>query len=55
MRGEKMHSDEVDIDAALVARLIAAQFRQWESLPVVKLPSAGTDHAMYRLADDIGV
>jgi len=55
VRGEKMHSDEVDIDAALVARLIAAQFPQWADLPVVKLPSAGTDHAMYRLADDMVV
>jgi aminoglycoside phosphotransferase (APT) family kinase protein len=55
MRGEKMHADEVDIDAALVTSLIAAQFPQWASLPVVKLPSAGTDHAMYRLADDMVV
>jgi len=50
-----MHSDELDIDAALVARLIAAQFPQWADLPIVKAPSAGTDHAMYRLADDMVV
>jgi hypothetical protein len=50
---EKMHSDALDIDAALVARLIAAQFPQWADLPVVKAPSAGTDHAIYRLADDM--
>ena len=55
MRSEKMHSDELDIDAALVARLIAAQFPQWADLPIVKAPSAGTDHAMYRLADDMVV
>ncbi|MGZ4589738.1 MAG: aminoglycoside phosphotransferase family protein [Actinomycetes bacterium] len=55
MDGEKMHSDELDTGAELVARLIAAQFPQWASLPVVKLPSAGTDHAMYRLADDMVV
>ena len=36
MRSEKMHSDELDIDAALVARLIAAQFPQWAGLPIVK-------------------
>jgi aminoglycoside phosphotransferase (APT) family kinase protein len=40
----------VDIDAAQVATLIAAQFPHWANLPVVKLPSAGTDHATYRLA-----
>jgi aminoglycoside phosphotransferase (APT) family kinase protein len=50
-----MHSDELDIDKALVARLIAAQFPQWANLPVVKLPSAGTDHALYRLSDDMVV
>jgi hypothetical protein len=55
MRSEQTHSDELDIDAAAVARLIAAQFSQWANLPVVKLPSAGTDHAMYRLADDMVV
>lgn len=55
MRGEKMHSDEPCIDIALVARLIAAQFPQWANLPIVTLPSAGTDHAMYRLADDMVV
>lgn len=50
-----MHADELDIDAALVARLVAAQFPQWADLPVVKAPSAGTDHAMFRLADDMVV
>jgi aminoglycoside phosphotransferase (APT) family kinase protein len=43
MRSEKMHSDELDIDTALVARLIAAQYPQWADLPIVKAPSAGTE------------
>ena len=55
MCSEQMHADELDIDAALVGRLIAEQFPQWAELPVVKVPSAGTDHAMYRLADDMVV
>jgi aminoglycoside phosphotransferase (APT) family kinase protein len=38
-----------------VARLIADQFPQWANLTIVKLPSAGTDHDMYRLADDMVV
>ena len=50
-----MHPVELDIDKALVTRLIAAQFPQWSDLPVVKVPSAGTDHAIYRLADDLVV
>jgi aminoglycoside phosphotransferase (APT) family kinase protein len=55
MPGQKMHADEVDIDASLVGRLLAAQFPQWGDLPVVKVHSAGTDHAMYRLGDDMVV
>ena len=55
MRSEQTHSAERDVDAALVATLIAAQFPQWANLPVVQLPSAGTDHAMYRLSDDMVV
>jgi aminoglycoside phosphotransferase (APT) family kinase protein len=55
VRREKMNSVELDIDTALVARLIADQFPQWSNLPVVKVASAGTDHAMYRLAEDMVV
>ena len=54
MRGE-LHPDELDIDASLVAGLIAAQFPQWAGLLVVKVPSAGTDHALYRLAENMVV
>ncbi|MGW8883143.1 aminoglycoside phosphotransferase family protein [Streptomyces sp. NPDC055749] len=55
MTGTKMHADEVDIDAPLVGRLIAAQFPQWAHLPVTAVRSAGTDNAMYRLGDDMAV
>ncbi|MGP3633412.1 aminoglycoside phosphotransferase family protein [Streptomyces sp. 24-1644] len=51
----KMHADEVDIDAPLVGRLIAAQFPQWAHLPVTPVRSAGTDNAMYRLGEDMAV
>ncbi|MET9604945.1 aminoglycoside phosphotransferase family protein [Streptomyces sp. NPDC006512] len=51
----KMHADEVDIDAALVGRLVAAQFPQWAALPVTPVRSAGTDNAMYRLGEDMVV
>lgn len=50
-----MHVDEVDTDATLVRRLLAAQFPQWADLPVEPAPSAGTDHAIYRLGDDLAV
>src|SRR5207249_2738324 len=51
----KMHIDEVDTDASLVRRLLAAQFPQWADLPIEPVPSAGTDNALYRLGDDIVV
>ena len=50
-----MHVDEVDTDAALVSRLLAAQFPQWAHLPIAPVDSAGTDNALYRLGDDMAV
>jgi aminoglycoside phosphotransferase (APT) family kinase protein len=50
-----MHADEFVTDAALVERLIAAQFPQWAGLPIEAVPSAGTDNALYRLGDDLAV
>lgn len=51
----KMHTDELDIDAALVRRLLAAQFPQWASLPLTPVSSGGTENAIYRLGDDLSV
>ena len=34
MARARMHDDEVDVDAAFVARLLADQFPQWSQLPV---------------------
>ena len=50
-----MHADEVDTDVSLVRRLLTAQFPQWADLPIEAVPSAGTDHALYRLGDDMAV
>lgn len=51
----KMHADEVDIDSALVRKLLVAQFPQWADLPIEPVQSAGTDNAIYRLGDDMAV
>jgi aminoglycoside phosphotransferase (APT) family kinase protein len=53
MTGGKLHDDELDIDAALVRDLVAAQFPQWRDLPLAAVPSAGTDNALYRLGADL--
>jgi len=51
----KMHVGEVDTNASLVRRLLAAQFPEWADLPIEPVPSAGTDNALYRLGDDMAV
>lgn len=51
MKMSKMHTNEADTDAALVGRLLAAQFPQWAGLPLSPVESAGTDNALYRLGD----
>jgi aminoglycoside phosphotransferase (APT) family kinase protein len=50
-----MHPDEVDVDAALVRRLLAGQFPQWAGLPIKPVPSYGTDHAIYRVGAGLAV
>jgi aminoglycoside phosphotransferase (APT) family kinase protein len=48
-----MHVDELDIDADLVRRLVAAQFPQWAELPLTAVDPRGTDNALYRLGEDM--
>src|SRR6266700_3972106 len=55
MSAGNMRVDEVNIDVALVRRLLAAQFPQWADLPITPVPSAGTDNALYRLDQDMAV
>lgn len=55
MSATPMHADEVTIDAALVRRLLADQCPQWAHLPLRPVPSAGTDHALYRLGETMVV
>ncbi len=50
-----MHENELPTDAALVRRLLAAQFPEWADLPVEHVPSSGTVNALYRLGDDMVV
>ena len=55
MPAGKMHVNEVDTDATLVHRLLAAQFPHWSDLPIAPVESAGTDNALYRLGGDMAV
>jgi len=49
----KMHDGELDIDAGLVGRLVAAQFPRLAGLPVSAVQPAGTVNAIYRLGDQL--
>ncbi|WP_242884793.1 aminoglycoside phosphotransferase family protein [Actinomadura litoris] len=55
MAAGKMHADELDIDEALVRRLLAARFPEWAGLPIERFPSAGTVNALFRLGEDMSV
>jgi aminoglycoside phosphotransferase (APT) family kinase protein len=52
---KKLHDGEVDIDAALVRRLLDRQFPDYRGLPVREIQSTGTVNAIYRLGDDLCV
>jgi aminoglycoside phosphotransferase (APT) family kinase protein len=50
-----MHGGEIDIDLALVGRLVASQFPAWAELPLEPVEPAGTDNAIFRLGDTMAV
>ncbi|GAK43353.1 aminoglycoside phosphotransferase [Paenibacillus sp. TCA20] len=55
MRAGKMHADEMEIDEALVRRLILEQFPQWAELTLERIEPAGTVNAIFRLGDEYSV
>lgn len=50
---EPMHEGELDITADVVSALVADQFPEWAGLPVVRVGTHGTVHAVYRVGDDV--
>ncbi len=51
----RMHADELEIDAALARRLVAAQFPQWAGLAVRRVEPSGTVNAIFRLGDELAI
>ena len=43
------------IDAALVQRLVTAQFPQWAGLPIIPVEHQGWDNRTFRLGPDLAV
>jgi aminoglycoside phosphotransferase (APT) family kinase protein len=52
---QKMHAEELPVDAALVRSLLEEQFPGWAGLRLERVQSFGTDNALYRLGDDMVV
>ena len=50
-----MHADELEIDETLVRHLLAEQFPEWAGLPLRHIEPSGTDHAIFRLGDELSV
>lgn len=53
MTAARMHAGEMDTDTNLVRRLLEAQHPDWATLALERVPSSGTDNALYRLGDDM--
>ena len=50
-----MREGEVRTDVSLVGELVRTQFPRWHGLPITQLRHGGTDHAIYRLGDELAV
>lgn len=50
-----MHADELEIDEALVRRLLAEQFPQWANLALSRVEPAGTVNAIFRLGGELSL
>jgi aminoglycoside phosphotransferase (APT) family kinase protein len=50
-----MHADEVGVDEAMVRGLLSEQFPHWSDRSLRRIPDSGTDNAIFRLGDDLGV
>ncbi|MBI2792515.1 MAG: aminoglycoside phosphotransferase family protein [Gammaproteobacteria bacterium] len=55
MSDTKMHDNEIDINERLVRQLLNEQFPRWAEYSLKKVQSDGTDHAIYRLGNDMCV
>jgi len=51
----RMHADELDIGVDLVRQLLTTQFAAWADLKIERVPSPGTDNAIFRLGDEMAV
>ncbi len=50
-----MHEDEIVVDDGTVRSLLEDQFPDWADLPLLRMADSGTDNAIYRLGDHLGM
>jgi len=50
---KKLHADEIRIGEELVRALLTAQFPDWAAEELTAVESAGTDHVLYRIGDEL--
>jgi aminoglycoside phosphotransferase (APT) family kinase protein len=51
----QMHTDQVPITEPLVRELLRRQHPQWADLPLTPVAEHGTDHLLFRLAEELVV
>jgi aminoglycoside phosphotransferase (APT) family kinase protein len=51
----RMHTDELEIDEALVRGLLREQFPEWVDLPLHRVEPSGTVNAIFRLGKELAV
>jgi aminoglycoside phosphotransferase (APT) family kinase protein len=50
-----MHEDEIAVDASTVRALLTDQFPEWADASLRRIADSGTDNAIYRLGDTMGI
>src|SRR5262249_12525815 len=51
----RMHADELEIDEALVRRMLRERFPGWADRSLRRVEPAGTDNAIFRLGEDLAI
>jgi aminoglycoside phosphotransferase (APT) family kinase protein len=54
-RPRRIHVDEVGVDDQVVKSLLASQFPDWAKLELRQMATTGTDNAIYRLGEHLGI
>ena len=55
MPPSRLHADEIDIDASLARRLLAEQMPECSALLLHRVPSGGTENAVFRLGGELAL